>query len=117
MVKVHSFQLLLCRSTVLIFFKNDRESGLEAWGSSIVDNELPRKVVQGGPEVIGNLTYPYRVVNRQFRYVIANNNWDLLLYFENKSAALIFAKHRDVVFEALQAFTRPANLGIYPFHV
>ena len=81
---IHSLQLFPCLFIIeLIFVKAYRESSPVAWQLSVVDDELPHKMVQGGPEVIGNLTYSDWVVSGQFRYVSANNRRYILLCFKD----------------------------------
>ena len=75
----HSLQFSFCLAVVLVFVKAYGECDPVVWGSSVVDDELPHKMVQGGPKVIGNLTYSDWVVSGQVRYISANNCRYLLL--------------------------------------
>ncbi len=64
----HSVQHFLCFSMVLTLLKKDWESVAACWFSSVIDNKLPHKVVKGGPKVISDFTYPYRIVNKRFGF-------------------------------------------------
>ena len=72
MTLLHSLQLFMRHFMVRILLIGDRECVPSCCFPPVVDNKLPNKVVKGGPEVIGDFTCPYHIVNKRFRFCALN---------------------------------------------